>query len=802
MCLKNVQTNFLPYLNQRIKQSNKRLYRALLAVVMVLLITYFSVPPELFKDRPYAKVIFDRQGQLISARIADDGQWRFPEGGQIPEGYIDCLLEFEDQHFFRHPGFNPFAMLRALWQNLSAGEIESGGSTISMQVVRLNHPHWPRTYVNKLVEIFEAVRLEIHHSKSEILALYCAHAPYGGNVVGLEAACWRYYERSPSQLSWGELATLAVLPNAPALIHPGRNRTVLKEKRNRLLKRLGESGKLPAPDLRLALIEPIPEHPKRLPQLSLQLLSHFQTEQRLNLSIDGRLQKRAQAQLDRFSVRYRGNRIYNGACLIADVETGEVLAYCANVSPSTEEEIPGVAVDIIQANRSTGSLLKPFLYASMLDEGAILPSSLVSDVPLFINGYAPKNYNRGFDGAVPAQMALARSLNVPAVRMLMDYGVGKFHRRLRELGLTSINQPFSHYGLSLILGGGESSLWQLCGAYASLSRSLRHSQNHPMEYRIDDIRPLQLQIQHKERPIKLRKRHVLSNGALWHMFLAMERVHRPDNQSGWHHFAGKQRIAWKTGTSFGYRDAWAIGTNGRYVVGVWIGNASGEGRDGLTGLQKAAPVMFNLFELIPRSDWFEPPYDELEKISICAESGYRYGSNCGKADSAYVPLNSLKATVCPYHEQVYLSEDENYRVYKNCYEGSPGEEVFFNLPPVEAYYYKKRHVGYRDIPPLHPDCLQENDGRSEMRFIYPHEFSRIVLPIRANSERGEVVFRLAHRQNDHKVFWYLDHELVGETSSFHELALSPEIGPHQLTAVDQNGNRISRTLNIIKGNSP
>lgn len=429
----------------------------------------------------------------------------------------------------------------------------------------------------------------------------------GGNVVGIEATAWRYFGRSASELSWAESATLAVLPNSPALIHPGRNRKQLKAKRDRLLATLKESDILDQTTYELACMEPLPEAPVPLPDEAPHLLERLAADApgtRITTSVRQMLQRQAQAIVNRYARDYSSNYIHNLAALVTDTETGEVLAYAGNVTFRADDR-KGNQVDIITSPRSTGSILKPFLYAAMLHEGQLLPGTLVSDVPLNINGFTPQNYNKTFYGAVPAHRAIERSLNVPLVRMLSLYNTGRFMSLLKKSGMTTLRFSEEHYGASLILGGAEGTLWDLTGMYASLARTLSHYRPYNGRYNPADIHPLTPFPAHDDRPVRsvanprLTDRPLLSAASIWFTFEAMSALNRPEEEADWQQFESMKQVAWKTGTSYGGRDAWAIGTTPRYTIGVWVGNASGEGRPGLTGVGNAAPVLFDLFSLLP-----------------------------------------------------------------------------------------------------------------------------------------------------------------------------------------------------------
>jgi hypothetical protein len=458
------------------------------AVVLCWIAMYIWVPRTLFPD-PYSTLIYSRSGELMGARIADDGQWRFPMPDTLPQKFVTCLTTYEDKRFFWHPGVDILATARAARQNLSSGKIVSGGSTITMQLARIARKGKERTFGEKAIEMAWAVFLETKYSKKKILNLYASHAPFGGNVVGLETAAWRYFGRPAADLSWAEMATLTVLPNSPALIHPRRNRQKLLEKRNGLLTKLRDKGVLNNMEYGLACMEPLPAAPVPLPNNAPHLLATLAKErqgERIATSINASLQRQTQEIVDHYAQEYASNHVYNLSALIADTETGEVLAYAGNVSFPLDVSLGG-QVDLIQAPRSTGSVLKPFLYAAMLNDGLILPSTLIADTPLNINGYSPQNFTKSYSGAVPANVAIERSLNVPLVRMLSSYNTGRFLTLLKSLGMTTLSYSEEHYGSSLILGGAEGTMWDMAGMYASLARTLKHYSQYNGRYNPQDI---------------------------------------------------------------------------------------------------------------------------------------------------------------------------------------------------------------------------------------------------------------------------------------------------------------------------
>lgn len=756
--------------------------RAIRVTVAVLLVFYIvCLPKELF-DVTYSTVVTDRNGELLGARIAADGQWRFPERDSVPLKLKKCIIEFEDNYYYKHWGVNPLAIVRAMYQNIKEGRVVSGGSTITMQTIRLSR-NKSRTIWEKIIEMVLATRLEFRCSKEEILALYASHAPFGGNVVGLDAASWRYFGHAADNLSWAEAATLAILPNAPSMMHLSKSREALLKKRNRLLARLHKDGTLDDMTYELALSEELPTEPLPLPQIAPHLVDYFYSTKKgeeCESTIDKGIQVRVEGILDRWNDEFSHSNIRNISAIVIDVQTNEVVAYYGNARYSQSGS--GSQVDVIRAPRSTGSIMKPFLYYTMLQDGELLPRTLVADVPININGFTPQNFNQNYEGAVPASEVIARSLNIPCVLMLKDYSVPKFHGFLRRIGIKTLTKSPSHYGLSLILGGAEATLLDVTSAYSDMARSLEG---------LDKLSVSFLTSQSGERKAG---ETVFNPGAVWQVFDAIKEVNRPE-EIDWRVIPSMQRIAWKTGTSYGFRDAWAVGVTPRYAVGVWVGNASGEGKAGLVGARTAGPVMFDLFNMLPSSRWFRTPYQEFVEAEVCRQSGHLKNRFCQDVDTVLVVPNGLRTDACPFHHQVNVSIDGKFRVYADCADDmNIVPRNWFTLPPVWEWYYKQYHPEYRTLPPYKPGCGE--DIISPMQFVYPQMGARVMLPKQLDGSPGQLTFELVHSHRDATVYWHLDNEYVTVTEDFHKVTLASSPGKHSMTVVDNEGNVLSVTFYV------
>ncbi len=754
----------------------------------------FSLPKPLFKV-PYSTVIEDSKGNFLSARIASDYQWRFPQTDSVPYKFRESLRLFEDEYFYYHPGINPVSMVRALFQNIKKKRVISGGSTISMQVVRLSLRNQNRTVFRKLYEMILTLRLELGYSKHEILNFYVSHAPYGGNVVGLEAAAWRYFGRPAHRLSWGETTALAVLPNAPALVFPGKNHTIYLKKRNRLLDKLYKANIIDKTTCDLAKGEPLPDKPQALPQLAPHLLNKIMndgiTGKRVHTTLDLKLQQFTTNIAKKYVRYYAANYIQNIAVMVLDTKSGEIKAYVGNVAIPELQNSP--YVDNAISNRSSGSILKPFLYAAMLNDGELLPHSLVSDIPTHFGAYAPENFEKTYQGVVPASAALAHSLNVPAVRELDQYGVARLHHVLQDVGFSSINKTPDYYGLSLILGGAEVNLLETTSVYASMGRSLLSYLSNGEKYGSDDYRPATYLTYQTEKN-KLTKHQKLNAGALWYTFEALSTVNRPWGEIGWEFFASTNKIAWKTGTSFGSRDAWSVGVTPEYTVGVWVGNSTGEGRPGLTGVTHASPVMFEIFKGLKLNSWFTMPKQDMVKISVCKTSGFRATDNCDATDM-WMPRSGVKVKACPYHQPVFLDSTGTFRVTGECYPVSKMQIVpWFVLSPSQEFFYRQNHPEYNLLPPFLPGCTSRFEN--VMDILAPDNNTAIYIPKGLNGETGMLIFEAVHRRNNAILYWHIDNEFVTQTKGIHKIEVSPEIGHHQLTVEDDEGNIVRRKFRI------
>lgn len=740
------------------------LFSALFFIIILFLMPGFS--------SPYSFAIYSKEKKLLGASAAKDGQWRFPAIKQIPKNYKEALLVYEDKNFYFHFGVDIFSVCRAIRLNSVNNKIVSGASTITMQTARLSQKNSKRTFYQKLKETFQSLLLELKYSKNEILNLYAANAPYGGNVVGIEAAAWRYFGRSTENLSWAEICTLAVLPNQPSLVRPGKQAEILTKKRNKLLLSLFIKNKIDEEIYKLSLAEPVPEQPKELPQTAMHYLEFLKIKNQnlfkqniteIDFNLQNAVYKIAEYNFNKFST----NGIHNIAIIVRENKTGNVIAYVGNTGLNSKYG-KNVHVDMIQAKRSSGSLLKPILFAGMLDTGMLLPDMLLIDIPTKIAGYNPQNSTYSYTGAIPASKALSYSLNVPFVRALRDFTIPAFLDLLKRCGFTTFTRTANEYGLPLILGGGEISLFEITDVY----------------------RKIMLQSQGK-----LNRKFPISQAACRITLDTLANSNRPEEEAVWHLYAGGQKIAWKTGTSYGNKDAWTVGTSAEYTVGVWCGNATGEGRPEITSTKTAAPILFEVFNILPKTSWLELNLKDFEFIETCIDSGYPASKFCNRTKKILKPLHSHVVKVCPYCRTVSLTQDGQFQAKINDIKNLPKLENRFILPAAAEYFYRLNHPEYKALPKWVAGSKSSDDD--EVEILFPENGAKVFIPIELDGKKGAFVAQAAHKNNSAVIYWDIDGQYLGKTETYHQMKIQIEQGIHILTITDNRGKQIKRIFTVL-----
>lgn len=749
----------------------------------------------------YSAVLLDKHDAFLSAKVACDGQWRFPITKKLPETYKQALIFYEDKNFYRHFGIDPFALVRAFYQNLKNGKVISGASTISMQLARLCLKNKSRSIFTKLEEMYLTIGFEFLYSKEKILQLYSGLAPFGSNVVGLETAIWKYYHKRLEDLSWAEAALFAVLPNQPSMLHLSKNREKLLLKRNRLLRDLNNSIIISQDVYSLSIEEPLPDKPLVLPRNAPHALEYAIKLKGdatiMNSTIDLNLQNEV-IRISRNHHRiFKANEIHNLAVLVVENKSGNILAYLGNSMDSSV--VRNADVDMVHAPRSSGSVLKPLLLVAMMDLGLVGPGSLVPDIPTLINGFRPENFSRQYSGAVSCREVIQKSLNVPSVLMLKEYGIPVFYANLKRFGFSHLFRPWEDYGLSLILGGAEVNMADLARTYAYLAHTLNVYQDHQQKY--PDFSDYHLRLLKNEKPhqnILNSNPDLQTAGAIHHMFQSMRLHGMNQEEFNIHTRNSLSPIALKTGTSFGYKDAWCVGVNPDYTVVVWIGNANGMARPGLIGIQTAAPLMQEIIQLLPAEREWTIPYDDMVFIPVCRQSGFTPGRYCTDIDTQYLPKASKLLKTCTFHQKIFLDTTLNFRVFKDC-ESQIVEANWFVLPPAMEYFYASAHPEFKAMPPLREDCREK--GAEQFRtlaFIYPNHNAQIMIPVDLDLQKNPMIFKATHRDPGAEIMWFMDNTYIASSNYPFELTFIPPPGRHHFMIMDREGHSSVIKVDVVR----
>jgi penicillin-binding protein 1C len=742
----------------------------LLAAGAVFMFIFIILPLPDPDDTPSGTVILDCNGEILRIFTNREEQFLFPlePEQEIPSKVKTCILNYEDRNFYKHPGINPIALFRALKLNLKEKRIVSGGSTITMQAVSLLHPR-PRNYFYKTLEILTALKLEILYRKETILRTYCNNAPYGSNIVGIRTASYKYFGKDLTRLTWAESALLAILPNAPGAIFPGSKQEALKNKRDRLLGSLNTRELISEETYKAALREPLPDgiksFPFHAPHLGRRL--HNKGEGRIwHTSIDRKLQQQVEALSHRIKYNFEARGIRNYSVLVTDRRSGAVKVYLG--SQDFRDNKRQGQIDGVFAPRSTGSVLKPFLYGAAIDEGMILPQTLLPDRKLHYMLFAPENYDFRYRGVVTAEEALRNSYNIPAVQLLERLGVHRFTNLLRDGGVSTLFRAPEDYGLSLVIGGAEATLWDVSRLYLELANYSRSPDIHYLEN--DDSAPVTLS---------------LSKGACW-MTLEMLK----NNNFAPYELLGRKPIAVKTGTSFGFRDAWAVGVSADWVVSVWTGNFTGESNPGIVSFTAAIPILKSVYSILPSTseqDWFYKPEADLRKQAICADTGFYPGTVCPDTLWIDIPQKAKPLMTCPYHVERIIETKSGNSVCSRCWQDkNTNKQTFLEFPPSITAILKSMNSDYHLAPEHNPLCPVAN-SYLKPEIIYPIQGADIILPNDFGGVKQNLVLRAEHSTKDVTLFWYLDGKSIGETRDNHSIPVQPGSGEHILEIVDSNG---------------
>jgi len=755
-------------------------------MVLVFLIGWIITPlPKPLFENDYSTIVVDTHGHYLRIFLNNHEQWILPDlGEEIPNKLKICALQYEDRRFYSHPGIDPIAIARALWGNLTKSGKKSGASTITMQVARLAKPK-KRNILGKIIEAYHSLKLELKYNKRDILKLYFQHAPYGGNIIGYQTASLKYWGKMPFELTWGQAATIAVLPNNPSLINPQKSSELLKSKRDWLLKKLQLDGFINEETYELSIAEPIPEAvlPFEMiaPHLSREL-AESSSEHYMRTTIDREIQIAIEELILEENFRLKRFDINNIAVLVAETSTGKVRAYIGS-HDFTDNEFSG-QVDGVKAPRSTGSILKPFLYSLCMDNGIILPETKIKDIPTYYGAFSPYNADMDFRGLVAARKALVYSLNVPAVRLLYTFGIYEFYEFLKQAGMTTLFRSADEYGLPLILGGAEGTLWDITSMYRGLGcfgnfMGLNLIEDHPTQI----------------------ENRLLSPGASYLVLDILKDLNRPGADMYWQKYETQWPVAWKTGTSYGHRDAWAVGVSPQWTIGVWAGNFSGEGNPNIIGAKTAGPILFSIYNALPKdpnTGWFEKPPLETISTNLCAETGYLAGEYCADTLTTDKPTHAPNLPSCPYHRKLYLSDNKEYQVCSRCWSRAGKCEVIrLVYPPEVIQFMSERGQKYHALPPHYPECPTRG-ADNPLSIIYPVQGANILVTRDISGEFQNVVFKAASSTLDDELFWYLDNSFLGSTLDKHSIPVKLSSGNHSLRIINMQGYSIKTSFQVTK----
>lgn len=761
----------------------RKLGLGLAALPLVALAAAYLVPLPARLSAPVSTLVLDRDEHWMRVHVTRDGggMVRIPvRRDELPERLVEAVLDFEDRRYAWHLGVDPLAIARAAWLNLTTGRVVSGGSTITMQVARMLERR-PRTLSAKLVEMARAVQLELRYSKDEILELYFNLAPYGGNLEGVGAAAYYYFEKPVSRLSLDEAATLAALPNSPTVLAPGRGRDKLAKRRNDVLARMAANGVVTADEAERAMHTPVTAARRTAPFVAPHLAEKVRQlhpgRPRLHTTIERELQLRAEKLLTDHVDRLTAHGITNGALVIIDNETRKVRAYVG--SRAFFDAASQGQVDGADALRSPGSTLKPFVYALGLERGVIGMNTLLEDVPLRYKDWEPSNFDGKWHGMVAAKDALAQSLNIPAVKVAQAVEPRGLVELLRLAGVRAVKADPTKYGLASVLGGVDLSLLELTNLYATLARGGLHRGYKLLE---DDPDGPEVRLYSPE--------------AAYSVTEILTDVRRPELPESWRDAVALPRVAWKTGTSYGRRDAWAVGVTRRWSVGVWVGNFDGRGVPELVGVESAAPLLFALLPLLPgvaTDPWIDQP-PGLVRREVCALSGARPGPGCAHVTTE-LALPQAPAAPCALHVVLDIDDDSGLRLCSRCRAGHRHHpETFVAWPASVVGHLREAGVMAAPLPAHNPACAHGLGGEPPV--------------IRAPNDGDEFVIRpgvpLEHQQialigsaaGGGPLFWFVDDALQAQTEGGSAVMLDPVHGTHRLVAVDAEGRRSSVSIRV------
>jgi len=780
---------------QRIKALIRTKPFKIVAYIFLLFISLDLIFP--FKVQPnYSTLITDSEGKVLHAFLNNQDKWRMKtELSEITPTLEKAIVYKEDRWFRWHFGVNPFAIIRASIRNVFTGRRTSGASTITMQVVRLLKPQ-SRTYFNKTIEVLRAFQLEIHYSKDEILQLYLNLVPYGSNIEGIKSASILYFQKSPDILSLAEVMALAIIPNRPTSLRLGINNDFILKERNRWLNKFRQLAVFHHQDIDDALSEPLNverhQAPKLAPHLSLRLKNEHPAESNIHSTLIRHKQLTIEKIVQNYVSRLYAKNIHNAAVMVINNQTHQVEAYVG--SADFNNPLDGGQVDGVRAIRSPGSTLKPLLYATAFDKGTITPKTTINDVPTNFGGFEPENFDKLFHGKITIEYALANSLNIPAVKLLKEISTPVLVDKLKKADFHTVKKNSSKLGLSLILGGCGVTLEELTNLYSSFANEGQFQKSSPLTPDGGIKKELEKSV------LGFRFRNwvessplggggglsIISPESTYLINQILTQITRPDLPNNYAYTYRMPKIAWKTGTSFGKKDAWSIGYNAKYTVGIWVGNFSGEGVPELSGANIATPLLFDIFNTIDynsSSKWFKSP-ENMAMRKVCAESGDVPNEFCVNQITDYYIPSVSKMTLCTHAKYVFVSKDERISYCSHCLPDSGAlRKIYPNYAPELVSWFETKHILYASIPPHNPTCeriFQENAPQ----IVYPVDGSEYILD---KNDTQKLMLNAQVRNDVKEIYWYINDKLLRKSKPNTPIFFAPNAGKTKISCSDDKG---------------
>ncbi len=734
----------------------------------------FDISQPLPKEKPWSTMVFSGDSTLLGAYLSSDDKWRMQTKDEdVSPEFLTALFSKEDRWFYYHPGVNPIAIGRALLKNIFKAKRTSGASTLTMQTVKMMQPR-KRTYFNKLLEIIKAVQLEWHFSKNEILSLYLSYLPYGSNIEGVNAASYLYFNRSPKALSLAQNILLTVIPNRPNSLRPDRFPVAVKQSRNFWIEKFKKEKIFPDNILNHAAAEPILQTRNEIPLLAphfTRMLTGKETKAKIYASLDLRIQETTQKMLANHCARVKGKGISNGAVLVIKNADHSVAAWCGSADFNDPESLG--QVDGILGLRSPGSTLKPFLFALAIDKGLITPKSIIYDIPGNYGGFSPENYDLKFRGAVTIEYALRNSLNIPSVEILTQTGKKDFLKTMDLAGLKSISENSNQLGLSVILGGCGTTLEELTQGFSVFASNGNF---------------IPLAFTKEKENISIDSISVFSPESSWLIAEMLSGIERPDIPNDYLSLTQKQKIAWKTGTSFGKRDAWAIGFNKEYTIGVWMGNFDGKAAPDLSGAGMAVPLLFDVFNGLPypiEKTWFEKPIG-IQERDICKNSGMVAGAMCIHQTKDYFSVDQSSRKICDMERELYIKSDSSLQYCTECLPESGWEKAWFSVyPPSYTLWLSREKISYPKPPPHNPKCSARFSGAGPTITSPSASFEYLV-------EKGlqqKILMQAASDATVKTHYWYINHTFYKQVNAGEALFFEATKGIYHFACMDEFGRK-------------